>query len=114
MKASVLLVSENESLSRSRVLLLRDWGPLAVTAMSASEAIATGAYDLLILCQTVDDEIAAKLAQEMLALHPAAKVLVINRRGQPRRFGTVQHTVDMTNPGWLADAVDRTLSATAL
>ena len=111
MQFSVLLVSRDEGLSRSRVLMLRQWKPMVALSDLASAAIEAKAYDLLILCQTVDDKTAAMLAEKMTAFNPASKVMVISRQGQLRRFGTVQYTLDLLDPSWLPKAVAQVLSA---
>jgi hypothetical protein len=111
MQASILLVSDDEGLSRTRILMLGDWRTTAVTSAGASDAIAAYAYDLLILCQTIPDDVAASLAAQMLSVHSASKVMTINTKGHLRRFGTVQYTLEMEKPTWLPNAVARTLSA---
>ena len=105
MRFWVLLVSADEGLSRSRLLILQKWNPLVALPEVASATLEARAYDLLILCQTVAEETAVMLAEKMTALNPASKVMVISRQGQLRRFGTVQYTVDLLDPSWLPKAV---------
>jgi DNA-binding NtrC family response regulator len=111
MQAKVLLVSDDAGLSRSRLQLLKQWEPVVVTSADAPHAIEISRYDLLILCQTIRDDVAAALAEHMAVLYPHAKVMTISNRGRIRGFGTVQCTVNVTDPTWLPKAVAHTLSA---
>jgi hypothetical protein len=112
-RSSILMVSSDQVLSHTRFLLLHEWKPVVVPPEVAPEAIAASAFDLLIICQTVSDEIAAKLAEQMTGLHPGAKVMAVNRAGEIRNFRAIQFAVDVTNPTWLPDAVASVLSADA-
>ncbi len=111
MQVSILMVSTDEALSYSRVRLLEQWNPLVVTPEVAPDAIAANKWDLLIICQTVKDDIAASLAQQMKTLHPNARVMAITGAGQIRKFRSVKFPVNLENPSWLPDAVANLLSA---
>ena len=111
MQISILMVSTDDALSYTRAHLLEQWRPLVVTPEAASDAIAANAWDLLIICQTVPDDIAASLALQMNTLHPSAPVMAITGAGQNRSFRSVQFVVNVANPSWLPNAVANLLSA---
>jgi hypothetical protein len=113
MKPAILLVSEDRMLSFSRAELLKKWKPVVVDSAKAPYAMATNAWDLLILCQTIPDDIAARLAFQMAGLHPAAKVLSIEQPGQPRYFPAMRYTVNMGHPMDLPNRVASIVGATA-
>jgi hypothetical protein len=110
-QSSILMVSSDEVLSNTRALLLKHWQPLVVSPEVAPYAIAARSYDLLIICQTVAEEVAAKLALQITMLCPNAKVMAINGDGQVRSFRAVQVEVDVAHPAWLPSAVSSVLSA---
>jgi hypothetical protein len=112
-QVSILMVSTDEVLSQTRALLLRKWHPVLVDPDVASQAIRANAWHLLIICQTVRDDIAANLALQMTTLQPSAKVMTINRAEEIRNFHSLQFTVDVVNPSWLPNAVASVLSAAA-
>jgi hypothetical protein len=112
MLASILIVGESCMLSYSRAKLFGRWRTDVAVPEEAPGKIAAHAYDLLIICQTVHDEIAESLARQMQS-HADAKVLAINRSGDTGRFPSLQDTVNMTNPRWLADAVASILDSEA-
>jgi hypothetical protein len=109
MQASILIVSEDVMLSYSRAQLLKRWRITTVAPAAAAKAIAGKAYDLVLMCQTVRDEVAQKLALQAFAQHPNAKVMTINRQGQSRPFRSVQFVVDFANPIRLVNAVSSIL-----
>jgi hypothetical protein len=110
-QASILLVSNDEVLSHTRSLILQQWGPVVVLPAVALEVIATKKWDLLILCQSVDDGVAASLAEQMNTLQPHAKVMAINKAGHVRNFHSLQYTVNIDDPNWLPAAVADILAA---
>jgi hypothetical protein len=110
-RVSILMVSTDEALSYTRAHLLQRWRPLVVTPEAAADAIAANAWDLLIICQSVNDDVAASLALQMNTLHPSAQVMAITSTGQIRSFHSVQFAVNVANPSWLPDAVASLLSA---
>jgi DNA-binding NtrC family response regulator len=85
-QASVLLVSDDEVLSQSRSLLLQQWSPVVLVPDVAPAVMAARRWDLLVLCQTVEDDVAASLAEQMTTLHPNTMVMAINNTGQIRNF----------------------------
>jgi hypothetical protein len=111
MQASILMVSNDHALSRSRSLLLQQWRTVAVDPDVALDVIAGSAWDLLIICQTVPEDIASRLALKMNSYHPSAKVMAINREGKSRSFPSAQFTLKMNDPGWLATEVANILRA---
>ena len=108
---SILIVSNDSALSHTRAQLLRQWHTVVVPPEVAPDAIAASAWHLLIICQTIPDDIAAKLVEQLTVLHPSAKVMAISREGQIRRLRSVQIEADVTHPWWLPDAVASVLSA---
>jgi hypothetical protein len=110
-QASILLVSNDEVLSHTRSLILQQWTPVVVLPAVALDMIATKKWDLLILCQTVEDNVAASLAKQMNTLQPHAKVMAINKAGHVRNFHSLQYTVNNSDPHWLPTAVAVILAA---
>jgi hypothetical protein len=110
-QVSILMVSKDEVLAHSRALLEK-WKPVVVTPVISPEAVAANACDLLIICQTVEGEVAASVAGLMTASPPC------NCYGDKRCradqkfwFGSVQGGCG--NPSWLPSVVARVLSAGA-
>jgi hypothetical protein len=110
-QASILLVSADEVLSHTRALMLQRWRPVVVVPEVAPDVIAASAWDLLIICQTVKDDDATRLALQMTTLYPGAKVMAINGVGQMRSFHSVQFAINVANPIWLPNAVASMFSA---
>ena len=113
MEPAILLVSEDRMLSFSRAELLKKWKPVIADSANAPYVMAANAYDLLILCQTIPDDVAARLAFQMVGLHPAARILSIEQPGQPRCFPAMRYTVNMGNPMDLPNRVASIVGATA-
>jgi DNA-binding NarL/FixJ family response regulator len=105
MQTSILIVGENHTLSHSRAQLLKNWRTETATPDEAWAVLSSHAYDLLIICQTIPDDVATKLALEMNNLYPAAQVMVVSQPEHPRNIGSFQCTVDLAYPRWLPDAV---------
>jgi hypothetical protein len=110
-QVSILLVSHDEVLSHTRSLLLQQWKPVVLRPDVALDIIGPKKWDLLILCQTVEDGIAASLAEQMNILQPHAKIMAVNKEGQVRDFDSLQYTVNINDPNWLPTAVAHILPA---
>jgi hypothetical protein len=110
-RASILIVSHNEMLLFTRARLLAEWLVDTANPAQAFAAIEAKGYDLLILCQTIPNDTASALTSAMATRSPGAAVMILNQQGQNRHIGTIQCSVDPTNPRWLPDGVSKLLGA---
>ncbi len=97
MQVSILIIGTDEVLSHSGALLLNHWYPVVVGPDAALGAMAANAWDLLILCQTIEDGLAADLAQQMKTLHPDAKVMAVTLAADRLALNGSVHAV---TSGW--------------
>ena len=108
MKARILLVGDDLTLSSTRAGVLKEWQTASTTSRNAPEAVVTAqAYDLLILCQTVPEETARRLVALTCELRPQPKVLALYSQQLRGRtgLGTATYEIDLLNPGGLRNRV---------
>ena len=110
MKASILIVGDDPVLLHTRAELLRDWHIVAASSREAKEAIPARTYELLIVCQTVEEKLARSLIDQALHMHPESRILTI-RSAEERHLGSPTYQVELTNPGGLRSTVAKILNA---
>ena len=110
MKASILIVGDDPVLLHTRAELLRDWQIAAASSREAEQAILAQPYDLLILCQTVQQTVGRALIGQALHVHPECRILTI-RSAEERHLGSPTYQVELNNPGGLRSTVAKILDA---
>ncbi len=108
MKASILIVGEDPVLLHTRAELLRDWHIVAANSREAAEAILARPYDLLILCQTVQEMVGRSLIDQARQLHPGCRILTVHS-AEERHLGLPTYQVELNNPGGLRSTVGKIL-----
>jgi DNA-binding NtrC family response regulator len=109
-KASILIVGDDPVLLHTRAELLRDWRIASASSREAEQAILARPYELLILCQTVQEKAGRSLIEEVLHLHPKCRILTIRSAGE-RQLGSQTYQVELNNPGGLRSTVAKILDA---
>lgn len=110
MKASILIVGDDPVLLHTRAELLRDWQIASASSREAEEAILAQPYDLLIFCQTVQENVGRTLIGQALRLHPECRILTIRSAGE-QHLGSQTYQVELNNPGGLRSTVAKLLDA---
>ena len=110
MKASILIVGDDPVLLHTRAELLRDWRIASASSREAEQAIRARPYELLILCQTVQEKVGRSLIDQALHLHPECRILTI-RSAEERHLGSQTYQVELNNPGGLRSTVAKILDA---
>jgi hypothetical protein len=109
-KASILIVGDDPVLLHTRGELLRDWHIVSASSREAEKAILLRPYELLIFCQTVQEEVGRRLINQALHLHPECRILTIRSAGE-RHLGSQTYQVELNNPGGLRSTVAKILDA---
>jgi hypothetical protein len=79
MRTRVLLLGDNPALLHSRVELLQDLAQIKLAISGdADAAIMVDSYDLVVLCQTVPEQVARRLLTMAWMLDPSPVIVVID------------------------------------
>jgi hypothetical protein len=110
MTASILIVGEDEMLSHTRSLLLREWDTCIMNPAITLEPIEFRRYDLLVFCHTVSDDRARDISARAVVLSPNVKVVAISRPGDDREVLPADRVVEAMHPQKVLEAVRQLVS----
>jgi hypothetical protein len=99
MRASLLLVGDDSALLHTRVQLLKDLAQIRLAISGDAEAaIVQESYDLVVLCQTVPEQVVRRLLAMAWLLVPSPVIMVIDGSEAHRRLGAVTYPVRLCDP----------------
>lgn len=111
MGATILIVSDDLTLSATRAELLGEWQPTISSSMDASAVIGATPLDMLIVCQTVPDDRAKCLIESARAMNPGVRVLAVCQYLEKRDLDAESYEVQLDDPGAFVAVVGELLTA---
>jgi DNA-binding NtrC family response regulator len=105
-KARILLVGDYPLLLETRALILSDWETASTGSAEALSTIHSGAFDVIVVGQTISTGLALEIVSAAKALDPPAHVIAIRFPEDDVDLGVETHKTDLgAHPAWLRERV---------
>jgi hypothetical protein len=108
---AILIVGEDEVLCCRCAKILRNWKTTTTDPAGAPLALLGRVWDLLILCETIEDYDAREIVSQAKGLYPDLRFFAISHGDSGRRLGIPTFEAMTFPPGKLRDAVAVLMSA---